>query len=56
MTTRFGGKFYQGEHESDDSFRKFVDMLRYDCKPNERVEIGCDDRGTFYRHVWYEED
>lgn len=56
MTTRFGGKFYQGKHESDYAFERHVKMIRMDCKPNERVEIGSDERGTFYRHVWYEEE
>lgn len=55
MTTRFGGKFYQGINESDESFKRFVSMIRDDCKPNERVEIGTDEHGMFYRHVWEED-
>lgn len=55
MTTRFGGKFYQGSNESDESFQRYVRMIRGDCKPGERVEVGADERGTYYRHVWEED-
>ena len=56
MSTRFGGKFYKGIRESDEAFNRHVDMIRGDCKPNERVEIGQDERGIFYRHVYMEDD